>query len=84
MGVVSAHFLWCHETPWVDLSNELFWNDLLTFLGGLIWKWKRVMDSPTFAKIEKSPESKQTFEKLIAAKWAWLAPIFFDATKLHE
>ena len=31
-----------------------------------------------------TPIKKQTFEKLIAAKWAWLAPIFFDATKLHE
>ena len=42
------------------------------------------MDSPTFWKIEKSPESEQTFQKLIAATWAVLAPIFFDDKKFHE
>ena len=42
------------------------------------------MVSPTSWKIEKWPESEQTFQKFIAAKWAVLAPIFFDAIKVHE
>ena len=35
-------------------------------------------------KSKKSPESEQTFQKLIAAKWAVLAPIFFNDKKVHE
>ena len=42
------------------------------------------MDSPTVLEIEKSPESEQTIQKLFAAKWAVLAPIFFDYKKVHE
>ena len=33
---------------------------------------------------EKWPESEQTFQKFIAAKWAVLAPIFFDDINVHE
>ena len=33
---------------------------------------------------KKSPELEQTFQKFFAAKWAVLAPIFFDDKKVHE